>query len=62
MKKLLGEAYAAAKELLIANRSLLDEIAEYLLLKESITGEELMAFLQPKEEPKEEAPSEEITE
>ena len=35
------------------NRSLLDEISEYLLLKETITGEELMAFVKAaKEEPK----------
>ena len=62
VKRLLDEAYTSAKDLLRENRALLDEISEYLLLKESITGEELMAFLQPKEEPKEEAPSEEITE
>ena len=62
VKRLLDEAYTGAKDLLRENRALLDEIAEYLLLKESITGEELMAFLQPKEEPEEEAPSEEITE
>ena len=62
VKRLLDEAYTSAKDLLRENRALLDEIAEYLLLKESITGEELMAFLQPKQEPEEEAPSEEITE
>ena len=45
VKRLLTEAYDAAKQLLIGNRRLLDEIAEHLLLKESITGEELMAFL-----------------
>ena len=27
------------------NRALLDEISEYLLVKETITGEELMAFV-----------------
>ena len=45
VKKLLTDALADAKALLVNNRSLLDEIAEYLLVKETITGEELMAFV-----------------
>ena len=45
VQKLLREAYAAAKQLLSDNRRLLDEISEHLLLKETITGEELMAFV-----------------
>jgi len=45
VQKLLNEAYATAMRLLTENRSLLDEIAEYLLVKETITGEELMAFV-----------------
>ena len=45
VQKLLREAYAAAKQLLSDNRSLLDEISEHLLLKETISGEELMAFV-----------------
>ena len=45
VKKLLDDSYAAAKRVLTENRSLLDEIAEYLLVKETITGEELMAFV-----------------
>ncbi len=45
VKKLLAEALADAKNLLLNNRSLLDEIAEYLLVKETITGEELMAYV-----------------
>ena len=45
VKRLLKEAYAAAKELLTAHRSLLDEVAEYLITKETITGEELMSFV-----------------
>ena len=45
VKKLLREAYADAKALLTENRALLDEISEHLLLKETITGEELMAFV-----------------
>ena len=53
VQKLLNDAYTAVRQLLTENRRLLDEISEYLLLKETITGEELMAFL-PKEEPTEE--------
>ena len=34
-----------AKQMLVDNRALLDEISAYLLEKESITGEELMAFV-----------------
>ena len=45
VQKLLQAAYTDALELLKTNRSLLDEIAEYLLAKETITGEELMAFI-----------------
>ena len=43
--KILNGCYADAKRLLNENRQLLDEIAEYLLVKETITGEELMAFI-----------------
>ena len=52
---------AAAKALLTENRSLLDEIAEYLLLKETITGEELMRFVNADKNPPAE-PAEETTE
>ena len=45
VQKLLNDAYAAAKQTLTENRALLDEIAEYLLVKETITGEELMAYV-----------------
>ena len=45
VKRMLTESYAATKKLLTENRQLLDEIAGHLLLKESITGEELMAFV-----------------
>jgi cell division protease FtsH len=45
VKRLLKEAYSGALELLTANRELLSEISEYLLLKETITGEEMMAFV-----------------
>ena len=51
--KLLNEAYARAKQTLVENRALLDEIAEYLLVKETITGEELMAFVNADKKPAE---------
>ena len=63
--KILNESYADAKRILTENRALLDEIAEYLLLKETITGEELMAFVHAdKAKALEEAqePTEETTE
>ena len=45
VKRILDQSYAEAREVLTENRALLDEIAEYLLIKETITGEELMAFV-----------------
>jgi len=45
VKRLLNEAHAAAKKTLTEHRDLLDEISEYLLAKETITGEELMRFV-----------------
>ena len=45
VQKLLDRAYEDAKALLAANRALLDEISEFLLTKETITGEELMAYI-----------------
>ena len=45
VQKLLNQCYADAKQTLVDNRALLDEISEYLLVKETITGEELMAFV-----------------
>ena len=45
MKEILNTCYNDAKQLLINNRALLDEIAEFLLVKETITGDELMAFI-----------------
>ena len=45
VQKLLNTSFADAVKLLTDNRSLLDEIAEYLLVKETITGDELMAFV-----------------
>ena len=61
--KMLNEAYSAAKQTLIDNRSLLDEISEYLLVKETITGEELMSFVNAAKNPAPlEAPTEEANE
>ena len=45
VQRLLNECYADAKRTLTEKRSLLDEIAEYLLVKETITGDELMAYV-----------------
>ncbi len=45
VKKILENAYTAAKKLLEENRALLDEVSLYLLNKETITGDELMAFV-----------------
>ena len=47
VKKLLEQTYAQAVKILTENRSLLDEVALYLLDKETITGDELMAFVEP---------------
>jgi len=49
VQKLLNDCYADSTRILAENRELLDEIADYLLSKESITGEELMAFINPEE-------------
>ena len=43
--KLLDTCFDEAKSLLSAHRALLDEISEFLLVKETITGEELMQFI-----------------
>ena len=59
VQQLLDECYKVTVQLLTENRPLLDEIAVYLLEKETITGDELMAFVNPKTE---EAPTEETTE
>ena len=58
VQKLLSESYAAAKQLLADNRGLLDEISEYLLTKETITGDELMSFVNAAKAPQPEAAEE----
>ena len=57
--KLLNNCYAEAVKMLTDNRSLLDEVSEYLLTKETITGEELMKFVNAAKAP---AQEEETTE
>ncbi len=45
VQKLLNTCYNETKTLLTDNRELLDEISAHLLTKETITGDELMAFV-----------------
>ncbi len=45
IQKLLRESYQDAVELLRANRDVLDDVAMLLLSKETITGDELMAYV-----------------
>ncbi len=45
VQKLLAQALTDAKKILSDNRELLNDISEYLLTKETITGDELMAFV-----------------
>ena len=45
VQKLLDTCFAEVTQLLTENRALLDEISEYLLVKETITGDELMAYV-----------------
>ena len=47
VQKILNQCFSDATQILTENRKLLDEISEYLLLKESITGDDLMAFIDP---------------
>ena len=47
VKEILERCYNDAKKILVEKRELLDEISLHLLAKETITGEELMAFINP---------------
>ena len=60
VKKLLHQCYEDAKNILTENRQLLDEVALFLLDKETITGDELMAYVNktPLPTPEEEEASE----
>lgn len=67
IQQLLSRCFDRATQVLKENRALLDEIALYLLQKETISGEELMAYINadkkrleaPVEEPGEAPASEE---
>ena len=59
VQRILNQSYAEATQLLKDNRNLLDEISEFLLAKETITGEELMAYVNADKKP---APAEETEE
>ncbi len=48
VKQLLDEAHARAREILQANRGLLDELAAALLERETLDGEEIQLFLDGK--------------
>ena len=45
IKTILDKCYEESKAILTENRELLDQIAQHLLIKETITGDELMAFI-----------------
>ena len=62
VQKLMNQSYADAKQLLEGNRALLDEIALYLLDKETITGDELMSFVNADKEPRQETVEETVAE
>ncbi len=53
VQALLERVLADAMALLSANRALLDEISEYLIAKETITGDELMAYINADKAPAE---------
>ena len=49
VKDILDKCYEETKKILSDNRELLDQIAQHLLIKETITGDELMAFINKEE-------------
>ncbi len=51
VQKLLTQSHQEAIACLKEHRALLDEISEYLLAKETITGDELMAFVNGEDKP-----------
>ena len=59
VRKILDRCYEEAKKVLEENRALMDEVADYLLLKETITGEDLNAFIEKSKKPAEETQPEE---
>ena len=58
VRRILDESFDTAIGILRDNRALLDEVSEYLLVKETITGEELMAYVNAAKETKEALPEE----
>ena len=58
VQSLLTRAYEDAKATLTNKRSLLDEVSEYLLAKETITGDELMAYIKADQSKAEETETE----
>ena len=58
VKSLLDGALADALRILREHRGLLDEVSEYLLVKETITGDELMAYVNAEAAPQIEASQE----
>jgi cell division protease FtsH len=48
IKEIIAKAYKRAKDILVENRDKLDELAEFLLEKETISGEEFMEILEEK--------------
>ena len=58
VQSMLTRCYDNSLTLLRDNRALLDEISLYLLSKETITGDELMAFVGAEKEPQAETPEE----
>ncbi len=63
VQRILKECFADVTRLLTENRGLLDEISEFLLAKETITGDDLMAFVnaaQAQPEPEEPTESTEV--
>ncbi|MCQ2442539.1 MAG: ATP-dependent zinc metalloprotease FtsH [Oscillospiraceae bacterium] len=47
--QILSRCYEESKQVLRENRELMDQIAEYLLKKETITGQEMMAIIEGKD-------------
>ena len=62
VKKILNTCYAEAVQTLKDHRELLDEVSLYLLAKETITGEELMAYVNAAKAATAEAATEETAE
>ena len=57
VKKLLQACFEDAKRILTEHRGLLDEVSEFLLAKETITGDELMAYVNAEGKPALESPN-----